>query len=350
MVEELERNLETTAPDFIPAASAECASPLVSIIVLTCNGEKHVHRCLRHVMCQTHQPLEVIVVDNGSTDGSLQKLRAAYPELTYVENPSNRGFAAGMNQGIVASHGEFVIPLNNDVCLHQDFVAESVRRIKDDPGIGAIGGRVFSWVGDELTNQLRRGEGEHYVMRKRFQGDPGNVVAGEAWTFAPAGSFPFFRRKMLEDVFASTGHYYDEAFETGWEDGDLCFRMHLRGWKCLFMPTAFGWHAGSAAVGGKDTFLSKELDFQIRILRNRHFTIVKNLPARMLLWLLPYLIVTELAIPPFFLVRSPKSLRAWIAAWIKLVRALPEVLRKRSRIQKSRKVDPLYLKQYFVRF
>src|SRR5262249_1737593 len=204
MFEELERNLETSAPDFIPAASCECASPLVSVIVLNCNGEKHVHRCLRHVMCQTHQPLEVIVVDNGSTDGSLQKLKAAYPELTYLENAKNLGFAAGMNQGIVASHGEFVIPLNNDVCLHQDFVAESVRRIKDDPGIGAIGGRVFWWVGDELTNELRRREGEHSIMRKRFQGDAGNVGTGEAWTLSPARRLPFFPQNMLYTVFVVT--------------------------------------------------------------------------------------------------------------------------------------------------
>jgi len=350
MFEELERNLETTAPDFILAASAECASPLVSIIVLTCNGEKHVHRCLRHVMCQTHQPLEVIVVDNGSTDGSLQKLKAAYPELTYVENPKNRGFAAGMNQGIVASHGEFVIPLNQDVCLHEDYVAECVRRIRDDPSIGAIGGRVFSWVGDELTGQLRKGEGGHNIMRKRFQGDGGNVVTGEMWTFAPSGIFPFFRRKMLQDVFESTGYYYDEAFETGWEDTDLFFRMQLRGWKCLFLPAAFGWHVGSGSVGGKATFLSKKVDYQTRVLRNRHFTILKNLPARMLLWLLPYLVVTELVIPPYFLIRSPKSLWAWIIAWARLLHAIPEVLRKRSKIQKNRRVGSLYLKKYFVRF
>jgi GT2 family glycosyltransferase len=255
-----------------------------------------------------------------------------------------------MNQGIIASHGEFVIPLNNDVCLHKDFVAECVRRTQSDPSIGAIGGRVYSWIGDELTDKLRHREGEHYIMKKRFQSDAGNVVAGEKWTFAPTGSFPFFRRKMLDDLLESTGHYYDEAFETGWEDGDLYFRMHLRGWKCLFLPAACGWHVGSGSVGGKDTFLSKNLDYQTRILRNRHFTIVKNLPAAMLLWLLPYLLVTELAMPPYFLVRSPKSLGAWLLAWMKLVRAFPEVLRKRSLIQKSRKVDPLYLKQYFVRF
>src|SRR5262249_32163380 len=155
---------------------------------------------------------------------------------------------------------------------------------------------------------------------------------------------------MLEDVFASTGHYYDEAFETGWEDGDLCFRMHLRGWKCLFLPAAFGWHVGSASVGGKGTFFSKKLDYQIRILRNRYFTILKNLPLRVLLWLSPYLLVTELAIPPYFLIRSPKSLLALIASWAKLVLAFPDVLRKRRRIQKSKKVESLYLKRYFVRF
>lgn len=325
-------------------------SPLVSVVLLNWNGEQHVHRCLQHVLNQSHRRIEVIVVDNGSTDGSLQKVKQQHPNLVFIENRTNRGFAAGMNQGIARANGEYVIPLNQDVCMHREFIARCVSRIAVDPSIGTIGGRVFAWIGDELTGNLRRGEGEHFVMRKRFQGDGGNVVDYEKWTFAATGSFPFFRKTMLDDLMQCSGCYFDEAYETGWEDCDLFFRMHLRGWKCLFLPGAYGWHVGSGSVGGNDTFLTKSLDYQVRILRNRYFTIMKDLPVSVLMWLLPYLVATEAALVPYFLWHSPKSIIALGRAWREVLRASSALRRKRDAIQSSRKVSPDYLKQYFVRF
>src|ERR1035438_1504450 len=86
--------------------------PLVSVILLNWNGERHVHRCLEHVAAQTYSPIEVIVVDNGSSDGSIQKIKAQYPDHLYVENARNLGFATGMNQGFRVARGEYVLPLN----------------------------------------------------------------------------------------------------------------------------------------------------------------------------------------------------------------------------------------------
>jgi GT2 family glycosyltransferase len=255
-----------------------------------------------------------------------------------------------MNQGIEASHGDFVVPLNQDVCLDRAFVTHCVGRMQDDSDLGAIGGRVFSWIGDELTDRVRNGEGEQSFMRKRFQGDGGHFTNEPTLTFAPSGSFPFLRRKMLDDLRGTSGYYYDESYETGWEDCDLWFRMHLRGWKCLFLPSAVGWHVGSGSVGGRATFFSKSLDYQLRVLRNRHFTIIKDIPWRTLLWLLPYLAITELAIIPYFLFRSPKSLFALVAGWWQVLGQLPTLLRKRAQIQANKRIDHPYLRRYFVRF
>lgn len=326
------------------------ARPLVSVVLLNWNGEQHVHRCAAHVAAQDYKPIETIIVDNHSSDGSLLRVKEKHPEFVYIENRENRGFAAGMNQGMEASHGEFIVPLNQDVCLDRRFTSECVRKMLEDSQIGVIGGRVFSWSGKDLVDEVRKGEGEHVVMRKRFQMDGGHFTIEPRLTFAPTGSFPFLRRKMLQDLKETSGHYYDEAYETGWEDCDMWFRMHLLGWKCLFLPSAVGWHVGSGSVGGKATFFSKKLDYQTRILRNRHYTILKNLPRKTLLWLLPYLAVTEAAIIPYFLFRSPKSLLAQVRAWWQVGRDLPTVLRKRAQIQKSRQVGHAYLKQYFVRF
>lgn len=323
--------------------------PLVSIAVLNWNGGEHVKRCLEHVIAQDYGPIEVIVVDNGSIDDSLKRMKAVHPEFVYIENQKNRGYAVGMNQGIEASHGDFIVPLNQDVCLDRTFVSHCVARMKGDSTLGVIGGRVYSWIGNELTNLPRKGEGEQCFMRKRFQSDGGHFTNEPTLTFAPCGSFPFLRRSMLDDLRGTSGYIYDESYETGWEDCDLWFRMQLLGWKCLFFPSAVGWHFGSGSVGGKATFFSKALDYQFRILRNRHYTIIKDLPWRTLLWLLPYLAATELAIIPYFLLRSPKSLLALSGAWWRVMRDLPALLRKRAQIQESKRIDHAYLRQYFVR-
>jgi len=324
--------------------------PLVTIVALNWNGEQHIHRCLQSAAGQTYPNIEFILVDNGSNDGSLAKIKARYPQFHYVENGCNLGYARGMNTGLAAAHGDFVVVLCQDVCIDQNFVARCVERIAKDDGIGAIGGRVFSWIGDELTTQVRKGEGERFFIRKRFQGDGGHPSADETWTLIGAPSFAFLRRAALDDIRSIAGFYFDESYGNYWEDFDLFLRLHLRGWKTLFFPSAFGWHVGSGSVGGNATWLSKPFDSQVNVLRNRYLTIIKNLSAPMLLWLCPYLLAAEVAIPPYLVLRSPKTLLAWLRAWGQVLRQSGTLFKKRRAIQRSRKVDPMSLRQYFVRF
>jgi GT2 family glycosyltransferase len=302
-------------------------------------------------MLQSYSNIQIIVVDNHSTDGSIEKIQSTFPSISFILNGNNKGYAAGMNQGIMAATGDYVVPLNQDVCLHTDFIAECVKRITDDPSLGVIGGRVYSWVGNILTDQLRRGEGERTYWRKRFQGMGGIYVDdNEAFVFAPCGSLPFFRKKTLDDIKISSGDYFDEDFGTGWEDADLFFRLHLRGWRCLFLPKAVGWHVGSGSVGGNATLLSKKVGYQIRVLRNRYFTMIKNLPIDIIIWLSPYLLFTEFCLIPYFLLRSPKTVIALVAAWYQILIKLPKLLNKRKLIQNSVVVPEGYLKQFFYSF
>ena len=322
-------------------------NPLVSIILLNWNGDSHVHRCIEHLVSQSYSPLEVIVVDNGSVDGSIETIKRNHPQFAYVENSNNLGFAVGMNQGILASEGQYVIPLNQDVCMDRELVQKCVARAEADLSIGAIGGRVFSWVGDDLTNTLRRGEGERYMMRRRFQGDGGNFVEGECLTWGVSSSLPFLRRTMLEDLRSISGHYYDPSFVTGWEDGDLYFRMHLRGWKALFLSIGF-WLARWLRISQRERIRSSVKSWIIKpeSSRNRYFTIVKDLPPRIFLWLLPYLLTTEVAIIPYFAFRSPKSLIALVRAWKQVLEQMPLLLDKRAKIMDTMLIKPSELKRF----
>lgn len=322
--------------------------PVVSIVVLNWNGEKYIHRCIEHVVNQSYDSIEVIIVDNASSDGSLEKIKKLYPRFIYIENQNNRGFAAGMNQGITASSGEYVLPLNLDVCLHKDYVRECIYCFQKDSQIGAVGGREYCWMGDKLTNEPRGGDG--IFLRKHFQGISGQQTEVEKEVFMVTGSFPVFRRSMLEDIYESTGDYYDEMFETGWEDLDLFFRMHLRGWKCLFTSRAFGWHVGSASDNGNERLVNKSFDYQVRVLRNRYYTIIKNIPQGVFISLLPYLIIAEIGMMIVYGLKHPNTFKALMKARKLAKSNWPAIKEKRRLNQQSIKVDNRHIKSLFVGF
>jgi len=323
-------------------------STLVTVAVVNWNGEQFIHRSLQYVFAQTHEPLEVTIVDNGSTDGSLEKIKARYGDrCRYIENASNVGYSRAMNQAMDAARGEYLVQLNSDACLHEAFIERALARIRQDDRIGAVGGRVYQWSGEDLTSTLREAEGGRYYFRKRFQLRSNEKEEQETLSFGPASCFPMLRMKMLQDVHDTSGYYFDENFVTGWEDTDLWFRMQLRGWTCVFLPTAYGWHVGSGSAGGNDTFFTKSVAYRTRIVRNRLFTIAKNLPPAVLLRLLPFLLVTELAILPYFALRSPSSIRAFFAGWSQFLRQVRRVLDKRRRIQRAVVVPAAYVQAFF---
>jgi GT2 family glycosyltransferase len=325
--------------------------PLVTIAVVNWNGDRFIHRCLDHAFAQSHSKVEVIVVDNGSTDGSLEKIKAKYGDrCRYLENRKNLGYSPAMNQAIEAASGEFMVQLNSDACLHEEFVARSLARMAQDDHLGAIGGRVFQWTGDDFTNELRYAEGGRYYLRKRFQVRANESEPLETLSFGPASCFPLLRMAMLRDILDSSGHYFDSSFFAGWEDNDLWFRMQLRGWKCLFLPGAYGWHVGSGSAAGNTTFFTKSVEYRTRIVRNRLFVMVKNLSPAVFLRLLPYLLVTELAMLPYFLVRSPSSVRAFFAGWSEFLAQRHEVWAKRRRVQKNIVVTSDYVWSLFEGF
>ena len=323
-------------------------SILVSVAVVNWNGDRFIHRCLEHVFAQTHAPLEVIIVDNGSTDGSLEKIKARYGDrCSYIVNTKNIGYSPAMNQAMAAATGEYVVQLNSDACLHEEFIAVSLARMQQDDRIGSIGGRVYQWDGDELTHTLRKGEGGRYYFRKRFQLRADESLDHEALSFGPASCFPLLRMRALKDVYESSGHYFDETFFAGWEDTDLWFRMQLRGWTSIFLPTAYGWHVGSGSAGQNQTFFTKSVPYRTRILRNRLFMLAKNLPASLLLRFAPYLVLTELAMIPYFMLRSPSSIPSFFSAWSQFLSDRGSVWEKRRRIQRGVVVSTDYIRGFF---
>src|SRR3989344_9257827 len=112
--------------------------PLVSIVILNWNGKEHLARCLRSLARITYAPVEIIVVDNHSSDGSVAMARKKFPRVLLVENQTNRGFSGGNNDGIRASRGMFIFIFNNDTQVEKSFLEPLVRLMEADSSIGCV--------------------------------------------------------------------------------------------------------------------------------------------------------------------------------------------------------------------
>lgn len=319
---------------------------LVSIVLLNWNGDNYIHACARSIAEQNYKNIQVIVVDNGSMDKSLQILKVSHPNWSYIQHKDNIGFAAGMNSGLEIARGDYVVPLNQDVYLDKNFIDKSVNIMESLNRAGALGAEEYLWERGKLTDEYRL-PGPALFLRLRIKGVWLKIGAPIAKSFGVNGSFPFLRRNTLVELKKLDGHVYDPAFFSGWEDMDLYCRMQLRGWECYATQETKAWHVGSSFDDEKQSFLEKSTFYQGWIMRNRWFLILKNIPSLLLLFISPLLLLLEFILPFYFLFRSPRSLRAWLNSWREILMSLPSICAKRRIIQRHRKLSSFQIMRWF---
>ena len=213
--------------------------PSIAAVAVGWNGRRDLEAALASLVAQTLPPAEVVVVDNGSVDGSAEWL-AERTDLRLVRNPRNLGFAVAANQGIAATSAELVLLLNQDVVLDPHFLEAAAARIASRPRVGAVAPRlrrdgVLDSTGHLLHRSLwvsNRGSGEP---------DDGRYGKGEE-VFGVSAAAALYRREMLEDV-ALDGEVFCARFFAYLEDVDLDFRARWRGWSCWYEPLAVAYHA-----------------------------------------------------------------------------------------------------------
>ena len=259
--------------------SPESEPPLVSAVVVNWNGADYLETCLASLFAQTWPHLEIIVVDNGSSDGSLALLHARYhARVTLIESPVNLGFAGGNNVGIRAAKGAYVALLNNDAVAHPDWIRALVEAAEADPRIGMCASKVLVLGADGVIDSagllmspdgIGRGRG-------RLQRDDGTYGHAED-VLIPSGCAALYRRAMLDEV-----GLFDEDFFAYCEDSDLGLRGRLAGWSCRYVPGAVVHHAYSRSIGPYSPFKA----FQVE--RNRCWVLLKCFPARAILASVPF--------------------------------------------------------------
>jgi GT2 family glycosyltransferase len=314
----------------------------VSVVIANWNGARYLDACLDAVDGQSLPAAEVVVVDNGSTDGSVDLLRRRHPRVGVLKRPENEGTSRAWNRAIRATAGDHILILNTDVFLDRDFLCLAVRAMQASGDVGLVAARI-------VDHASGRTENAGLALQRRLRVTNAGSEAPGASVFAGSGSALLCRRAMLEDIRLGP-EYFDEAFFAYWEDIDLAWRAHLRGWRCVYEPRARARHVGSASQDGKVRVVDKSPFFQRHIWKNRYLTFVKNASPGVVLALAPWLILAELLSWPYLLLRAPGRLPVMLSARAQLIRLMPLALWKRRRIQARRRVGARRVLAHFVGF
>lgn len=309
---------------------------LVSVIILNLNGRHLLKDCLDSLAGQSYGRIETILVDNGSSDGSVELVRSGYPGVRVLVNPLNLGYTLAANQGIRASRGEFVVVLNNDTKAAPDWIEKLADAAASDPRIGICASKQMNFFEpgkfDSAGIQLFRGG--YARDRGRGEEDRGQYDRSERIFGAP-GASAFYRRSMLDEI-----GLFDEDYFAYCEEFDLSFRAMLYGWACVYVPAAVVYHKSGATRASRD---ERFLVYYVE--RNRLFTIIKNYPVRLFLYCLPYLMKYELDILRRLVFRLEKEV---LLARLAALCLMPKMLVKRRLIQRNRKVPVWGLSRFIT--
>ncbi len=316
---------------------------VVSAVIVNWNGRELIENCINSLLKQSYPHIEITVVDNGSTDGSQELIEQTYPDVKLIQYSKNKGFCHAINEGIKESSGAYILSLNNDVILKPSFLSEIVEAIAADDQAGSATGKL-------LRAAPRNGEVEidsvgHVIFNNRLAFDlgDGEVDNGEfnspGYVFGACAAAGLYKRKMLEDIQVD-GEFFDESFFAFLDDVDLSWRAQLRGWKCVFTPTAIAHHyRGKTAVrGSKLVELNNYKNRYLMILKNDCFSaVVKNLH---------HFMITDTCKTGALLLRCPEALQGWLD----VAKEVPRTLSKRRVIQKNRTVSQSEIESLFPDF
>lgn len=318
-------------------------SARVSVVIPTWNHVDLLTECLESLRAQTYQDIEIIVADDGSTDGTAEVVKRRFPEVHLGPLPVNRGFCVAVNAGIREAHGEYIVLLNNDMTLDPRFLEQLVARA--DESDAAMFAPLVVWR-DDPKAVYSAGD------RQRVDGRPESIGFRRALSecvftdevFGVSAGAALYRREVFDTV-----GLFDEQYVAYFEDSDLNFRARLAGFHACFVREALAYHVGSASQGGRTWWRTRQC------FRNHALLVIKNIPTPLLVRYLPLILVERLrgvgrvvasARTEFGLARAIGVL---IGTGFEIVMLLPHALRERRRIQRARRLTPSQLAPFLTR-
>lgn len=253
----------------------------VSVIIPNYNGKQYLKTCLDSLETQEFQDFEVILVDNGSRDGSVSYVQEYYPKVKVIALKENTGFCGAVNAGIQASLSSYVILLNNDTMAEQGFVGNLLRAIKGKPSAFSCQAKLL-----QMHDHSKMDDAGNYYCALGWafadgKGRPEQNYRTERKIFSACAGAAIYRRKILDKI-----GYFDEEHFAYLEDLDIGYRAELRGYENWFCPKARVYHVGSGTSGSRYNL------FKVRYSsRNNIYLIYKNMPLLQIIWNLPLFVL-----------------------------------------------------------
>lgn len=291
----------------------------ISIIIVTYNSSQFIGSCLDSIFAQTSKEFEVIIIDNNSTDETVEIIKRKLVDVYLINNKENFGFSRGVNQGIECSQGKSVIILNSDIVLREDFIAQLKNILLQLPDhVGMISPKLLRLDKQRIDSTgliLSR-------MRRFYDRGQGSLDLGQfdkaQDIFGPCAAAGIYSRWLLEDV-KINNEYFDEDFFILLEDIDLSWRAHHHGWKAMFFPQLVCYHHGG--ISRNRNSLSQYYTF-----RNRYLLLLKNAPISEILRALVLVPIYEIPRLIFLLLFNNNT----VQALREIKKLLPKMLKKRS--------------------
>lgn len=318
----------------------------VTVTIVTYDSGRFIKRCVESVLEQRYLNLEVIVIDNASTDGTIDILEPFEGRCRIIYNDENIGFAAAQNQAIALASGDWILTLNPDVLLLPTFIHALVEASYIDRKVGTVCGKLLTLTPDfgipdkpkvdstgiYFTPMLR------HLDRGSQVTDNGHYMSFE-YVFGATAAAALYKRDMIEDVLVE-GEFFDPDFFVYREDADVAWRAQLLGWRCLYTPRARGYHLRKVLPGNR-----RALPAQINMhsVKNRFLMRVKNMTGDLYRRNWFSITIRDFVVIGCCLLWEHTSLKAFSY----LAKHWQRVARKRREIMKRRRASDAYIARWF---
>jgi GT2 family glycosyltransferase len=307
---------------------------LVTVIIVNWNGKNIVFRCLDSLRRQSFKRFSAILVDNGSTDGSVEVVQRHYPEVDIIKLNYNTGFCIANNKVLLDIKTKYVALVNNDAILADNWLYQMVQGLETDPESDFATGKLlfldnsstidragdgYSWAGAGVL----RGRGCHCKMFNRSEK-----------IFGACAAAALYRKKMIDRIGG-----FDEDFFLIQEDVDLSFRAQLSGHQCIYIPAAVAFHGVSSSIV-KNSPISVYYGH-----RNLEWVWLKNMPIGLLIFLSPLHLLYVFGSLIYF--TASGQCRFFLRAKIDAVKKIKIFWHKRKIVQQSKTVSSGYIFSLF---
>jgi GT2 family glycosyltransferase len=318
------------------AQPEHAARPLVTVVLVNRNGGRHVDMAFPSLARQSYPRLDVLVIDNGSTDGSCERVGREHPAVRVVRLGSNTGFSHALNEGIRRAQGAYILSMNFDVALDGRFVEKLVDALEARSEAGWAAGRLFRHPSDGPDRIDCNG---HYLLPSRYcyGYDPSHPDPADYGTarevFGASACAALYRVSMLRAL-AIDGEIFDEDLFAFFEDVDLDWRAQQAGYRCVYVPEAVGTHVRGGSGARPDGRAAALLA------SNRLLVMIKNDDVSDVMADIGPIVQRTLADALRLLRRHPWGL-VWAMA--RVARRAPAMIRKRRHVRRRRSVTRAYL-------